>query len=590
MLFLLFIVPINSQSKDCSDIKLSDKIEELRILVARNLPQKSILLADSLLRVYSNFDLLECEAALWILHHKADAYELEQMLTRSIGYYNEILPKALANDYYELLAETYISLARSHEMAGRGLDCKRNLDEAHKIILTHDLGRILARLSYRSSSYYRIYENRIDTAILLAKQAVDLGREYSHLRAITDGYLLLGMLTSDIEERLQYFINGRDNNFELQAYHAAMVFNLSIAGLYKDMGKLDMAEKTVRKSFVYERLLREESGQVGFYNYLGNTKAHTILAEIFEKKGKKDSVEYHRRKVVAYAPFIMEAKNQQKISQLEIKNAVEIEKYKGEILDEKLSYSRYFSAIISLGLVSFFGFTFYLFSSRNKIQSQNFEIVESNKKLDSFAKKQVMLLSEVHHRVKNNLQNIISLLELQGLKANSTEEQSNLKGVASKIFSIALIHELLYQDGEFQYINIQQYFSDLSKHYKSFAGNTNQIVFDIDGGNIYLNIETMIPLGLICAELITNSIKFTSQSKVLKIRIDVTKNAEQDYRFLFSDNGDGFPDEVIDGDKSGMGSLIITSMSRQMQADLQYRNDNGAVTELTFKEKEVSKI
>ena len=202
-----------------------------------------------------------------------------------------------------------------------------------------------------------------------------------------------------------------------------------------------------------------------------------------------------------------------------------------------------------------------------------------------------MLLSEIHHRVKNNLQNIIGLLSLYESKIEDPHAKSYMKDVSGKIHSIALIHEQLYEVKEFEFTNMEEYFGELTDYYNTLVGLTHNLKFEIDAKEIKLNIETAIPLGVVCAELISNSIKYAeTESDSLNLSIKLKRCENEGFCFEYRDNGKGYADDVLESERTGMGLLLIKSMSRQLMADLEIENQNGAVTRLIFKEKEVSKV
>ncbi len=579
-----------SQTYDCEHAGLSKEVKELEIMVMRNYWRKGIFKADSLLEIFSERGMMECKEALWVKHSKADALEYGADITGSTALYHEILFIALKNKYWEILAETYLSLARTHEIAGRGLDAKRNLDEAQKLIDNYNLEKTRARLSVRASSYYRIYEQRPDTAFILAQNAVRLGKKHNYWRTIADGYMLLGMLEENPIKRLIYFSSGRDENIRFKAYHGVITLNNSVADIQIDLNNLDEAEETVRKTFEYDRLLIKESGEPGFYNFFGRYNAHNHLKEIYEKRGMLDSMNYHQEMAQKYESIFERQDDQKIISEIEIKNAVEIEQLKTEIVNQKLIVSRW---IIGAGLVllSLGGiFVYVLYKNSQKIKTQNNKIVIQNEQLGALNYKQGILLSEIHHRVKNNCQTIASILVLEDQNIQDPTAKEFLKEVSTKIFSIALIHEQLYKDDNFEIVDMSVYFNDLGLHLKKISSGLKNFDFEISTNEIALNIETAMPLGLICAELITNSIKYAKSEVGLFITIELIRISNSKYLFKYRDNGNGYKDLDLEHFKKGMGMVLIQKMKRQLKADLEIRNNNGAEVKLLFEEKILSKI
>lgn len=590
-ILLLSISHSYSQSYSCQNTGLTRDVKRLATLISRNIDEKSIVLADSLLAIFRERNLTSCEEALWTLNYKANGLEMKQELKEALANYSAILPIALDNEYWNLLTETYITIARVHEVANRKIDSRRNLDEAKLLADTYGLDSIRAILYSRSASYYRVFTSNSDTALYLANQAIKLGKIHKNLRAISDGCMISGMVAKEPAERLQYYIDGRNLNLTQGFYHLAIIFNGSISGTYVELGEIDKAEKIVRNTFEYVRLLTEENGVDGFYNIYGPLVTHTILAQIYEKRGIKDSVEYHQKQADSLSGLLMVEQDQNEISQQEIKNAVDLEKLKAKTITDRLRTSRIVTGIASFAFLVLAGLLYLLAKNRNELKSKNKMISEQIHELTQLTNKQGILLSEVHHRIKNNLQNVISLLTLQEQTIDDPIAKGKVQDVSHKIYSIALIHEQLYRDGDFEYIDIHQYFIDLLEHYKFInSGSDDTFLYEVDTQGIKLNLETVIPLGIICSEIISNSVKYGRASSGLNLKITTHKTNADTFRFEYGDNGLGYPESVLTNESSGMGMILLKSMVRQLNGKLNIRNNNGAVTELIFKQKEVSKI
>jgi len=592
-LILLLLISFSdcfAQSYSCSDTGTKHNIEELSEMIYTSHVEKIMILADSLLIVLADRGLLECEDALRTKFYKALAYQNKREHHKSLALFHEIIPFAIKSELWHFVAETHIYLALSHEWNGRKVDCKRNLDEAHALIKEHSIGELIPHLYIRASSYYRVYNISIDTAIDLAYRAIHEGLKYDDYGSISNGNMLIGMMENDPKKRLKNFMDARDVNLKTKAYHSAAILNNSVAGCYIEMGELDKAEEAIRNSFRYANLMLNEPGDNGFYVYQGKMSAHHILAQIYEINGIQDSVDHHQALASNYDEKIKTKTDQEKMTEIETKRAIENEKLKTTIVEDQLFKSR-LGLFLTSALFLLSGLLLALtLKNRNKIKSQSQIILKQNDKLKELANSQEILLSEVHHRVKNNLQNIISLLTLQANRLVDQDTKQNIMDVSNKIHSIALIHEQLYRDGSFELIDLAQYFEDLASHYKSLNGQNTEFEYEINTNDIKLNIETVIPVGIISAEVITNSLKYAAVDKKLKIKIDATQENDDQYKLVIADNGIGYPEGDTLKSGSGLGMILLRSMSRQLLGKLNLKNDNGAVTELIFSKKTVSAI
>lgn len=195
------------------------------------------------------------------------------------------------------------------------------------------------------------------------------------------------------------------------------------------------------------------------------------------------------------------------------------------------------------------------------------------------------LLQEVHHRVKNNLQIISSLLNLQ---ASYTQDQKFLELIReckNRIASMAMIHEMLYMTDNLSRINVSEYIKTLTfSIYHSFMANEIpeiEFVYEIEE-EIYLEADKMIPLGLIINEVVSNSFKyaFPRQSGEVFIRF---KKEQEDYFMLIKDNGVGLSEKAQSLCSERLGLQLIKALSEQISASLNIIQEDGLGYELIFK-------
>ncbi|WCL48759.1 histidine kinase dimerization/phosphoacceptor domain -containing protein [Leptospira sp. GIMC2001] len=190
-----------------------------------------------------------------------------------------------------------------------------------------------------------------------------------------------------------------------------------------------------------------------------------------------------------------------------------------------------------------------------------------------------VLIKEVHHRVKNNLQIIISLLSLQSHHTKDPTIINALQESQNRIKSMSIVHELLYMNENLSLININNYVQALLYNLReSQKGSYTNITMLNEIGDFLISVDMAIPCGLIINELVTNSYKYAFQnvrSPVLKITF---KDSEQNYILEVKDNGVGYPANMTFDNFTSLGLLLVQSLSRQIGAKLDFYNENGAVT------------
>lgn len=194
------------------------------------------------------------------------------------------------------------------------------------------------------------------------------------------------------------------------------------------------------------------------------------------------------------------------------------------------------------------------------------------------------LLKEVHHRVKNNLQIISSLLNLQSDNFEDERFLAMIRESKNRINSMALIHEMLYMAKDLSQINMSDYISKLSQSvYQSFNIKGSSIVFKYDlDENIYLEIDRMIPIGLVLNEIISNSLKYAFPTKEGSIDFCLQRKGEN-VCFTISDNGVGIPKDFDYDQAKSLGVQLIPMLCDQIDAGLKINSEKGTRYDLCFK-------
>lgn len=217
-------------------------------------------------------------------------------------------------------------------------------------------------------------------------------------------------------------------------------------------------------------------------------------------------------------------------------------------------------------------------------------IKSEQKNLESLKEKEV-LLSEIHHRVKNNLAVITGLLELQSHNLDSAEAKSALKDSQLRINSMALIHEKLYQNESLSQINFNQYIKELVEVIqRSHQQKGTDLNIDLDIENIKFPITKAIPCGLIINEIVTNSLKHAFDG-VQNPNISISLKKEvKEITLTVSDNGIGLPDKFESLKSNSLGIILIKTLSNQLDSTLSVNGVEGTKYNLRFKISEPKKV
>lgn len=231
----------------------------------------------------------------------------------------------------------------------------------------------------------------------------------------------------------------------------------------------------------------------------------------------------------------------------------------------------------------------YLYNSKKKrreIEVKNAEISAKNTTINESLAEKEMLLKEIHHRVKNNLQIISGILELQNLNVNDESAKVILKEGQARIQSIALIHKTLYQSENFSNVPLESYLQELFQAIElTYKNSATKIHTEINVENIELNINTAIPLSLIINEIITNCYKhaFTGKEKG-NIEINLTKSDSEKYILKIRDNGNGLQENFDPKKLQSVGFDLIQGLTKQLEGNFNFGSENGTTIIIQFKE------
>ncbi|MEG4531291.1 PAS domain S-box protein [Microcoleus sp. D2_18a_D3] len=197
-----------------------------------------------------------------------------------------------------------------------------------------------------------------------------------------------------------------------------------------------------------------------------------------------------------------------------------------------------------------------------------------------------VLIKEIHHRVKNNMQVISSLLQLQAQYIEDEPTLALFEESQTRIHSMALIHEQLYQSEHLDRIALPPYVENLVANlYQSFGCGNTAIQFNLNLDPIYLNIETAIPCGLIINEVVSNSLKYAfTQSAKGEINIEFNELTSQELQLIIQDNGSGFPPGFDVENAETLGLRLVRMLSSQLDASIAIDSQCGTCYTLIFKE------
>ena len=249
------------------------------------------------------------------------------------------------------------------------------------------------------------------------------------------------------------------------------------------------------------------------------------------------------------------------------------------IKDLSLQKTRRTLGLAILGLIIIAGFAIQIFLNRRKIEILNKNLRHQKDLISESLDEKEVLLKEIHHRVKNNLQVVSSLLGIQARQVRDKAAVEALREGRSRVQSMSLIHQDLYSHDNLTGIGLKNYFGKLVNNLLlTYSLSTDQIQLTSDIDDIVLDVDTVIPLGLVLNELISNALKYAFPHGVGKIHVTI-KETLHGLLLSVKDNGIGMhhPEKIKESESFGYD--LINSFVEKMDGELKITVDNG--TEVT---------
>ena len=213
---------------------------------------------------------------------------------------------------------------------------------------------------------------------------------------------------------------------------------------------------------------------------------------------------------------------------------------------------------------------------------------EAEKIVHDSLKEKELLLREIHHRVKNNLMIISSLLNLQSIQINDTEVLKMIKDSQSRARSMAVLHEKLYNSSDLKRINFGEYIESITEYLFNTYSTNNHVSLKMDVEYLMLDINTCLPLGLIVNELVSNSLKYAfpkGMNGCVTVRFH---KSPENYILEVEDDGVGLPEDMDIEQADSMGMKLVSNFTKQLNGEMELIMKNGTCFRIKFNEEEFS--
>jgi two-component sensor histidine kinase/Tfp pilus assembly protein PilF len=391
------------------------------------------------------------------------------------------------------------------------------------------------------------------------------------------------LLTSDHGKALEYYNQSLQLFIDLDNKSGkATVYN-NIGFLFLKMRQYEQAAEYVKKglSLAIEIGLTPEQ-----------QKSYLILAEIFEASGNYKKANEYIRMNSAMKDSLNNDKSSKLISEMQAKYDHEHSRKEISLLTREKHLQQleiYTSRILIISVSIGFGLLLILvvvvirgYKQKQKVNNQP---VEQNLRITKQKEEKELLLKEIHHRVKNNLQIINSLLRLQSYQIEDKKSIALFEECQNRILSMAMIHEKLYKSKDLANINVDNYIITLAEGLMRSYNTSKDVELKVECSVDKIGIDTLMPLGLILNELISNSLKyaFTGRDNG-KIIIRIYKKGNDKLEMLVSDNGVGLPDDFSWQNQTTLGVELVKTLVEQINGTIQVNKAPGTSFTITFED------
>lgn len=336
---------------------------------------------------------------------------------------------------------------------------------------------------------------------------------------------------------------------------------------YLEQGRLDLsgpyctqAYEMASQSGVLERQRDATNNVRDYYKAVGNADSALVYTE--KLAVLRDSL-WNQEKDQVIIDMMARYESEKKEKQLAVQEMQ---------LGQAERRNLVFGLIAALAAISLLA-AIVLIRQKNK---NNRVLEEKNAIINHQLAENEVLLKEIHHRVKNNLQVISSLLSLQSREISDPAALEAVKASRNRVKSMALIHQNLYKQDNLRSVNAQSYMKMLCESiFTSYNIEKERVKLELDVDDVNLDVDTTIPLGLIFNELISNSLKYAFQEQE-KGRISIClKRKENTLHICAKDNGKGIDPLIAKQKEGSFGMKLIDAFAKKLKADWEIVNENG---------------
>ncbi|MCC6726978.1 MAG: sensor histidine kinase [Saprospiraceae bacterium] len=337
-------------------------------------------------------------------------------------------------------------------------------------------------------------------------------------------------------------------------------------------GKLEAALPMIEQGFNTVKRLGIWDGQWELY---------PVLIDLYKRTGRYQQAFEFLENYETMQDSMISLEKSKTVQSLQTRYETEKKEAQIAVQQADLARSRKEKWALAGGLALLGGLSVLFWRQRRKTQAANLELAASNEQIQQKNQKLDLLMRELHHRVKNNLQLVSSLLRLQSRQVGDGAASAAIKAGQLRVEAMSLIHQRLYREEGITLVNMQEFTQDLvEKIAFAFGHRLEEMDLQIHFQPTDLDVDKAMPMSLIINELLTNSFKYAFMETARPgLKIGLEQQGEK-LRFHYADNGPGLPENAIG--TGSFGTKLIASLSGQLGGQARQWNEGGARFELVF--------
>lgn len=518
-------------------------------------------------------------------------------VTRASGMYSDALRYGMlaiesaraTNDLYEF-SVVLSFMGKIHDDLGEPLQAvhyyKLSVQQAIQDNNPHTVLILTRRLAKNLIKAGKVKEAKaFFTPIFTRYPPNDMGAEITYLEILAYYHTYTGDFAT-AEKYIQKYLTYE--NTENGFWNFPLDMNENVGNLYLKAGRYDLARKYLERASkwasqvstaiatsieIQKALYKVDSAQGNYASALEHFSRFKVLSDSIFSARKS-------HQIAGIQVQFDTRKKEQDILNLTQQNKAQLARL------EQREFQR--NAMIGgTVMLSFLLLSLYVqFRSKQKsnqaLKLHQQVIEDSNARLTRTVEEKQLLVKEIHHRVKNNLQTVISLLESQAFYLEN-DALTAVKDSQNRIHAMSLIHQKLYLADNITSINMQAYIQELVTHLSSSHCDGSRISINLEIDPIYLDVAQAIPLGLIINEAVTNIFKYAfPDGRAGKMLIHFTETSEGFYILNVSDNGIGLRATVDEDRPNSLGMRLMKGLSYEMEASFNIESDHGVSITVQF--------